>query len=794
MNNIRFYCCLSVWLPTFCLAGVAEVIQQPAGQSLVLAGPDESILWSLFHAGKIDTVKRQIADLRQRYPGWQVPADLQTALNPSGGKAVVTAKPGRKTSHAAKRPIDGCANIDRKWAYAEAQWARGYGHSSAKLYAGIIEGCKNPDLVKATLEKAANLTDRDDYFNLIELTGDVLPEAGLQRLKYQWLKNAYLHQPKKGSEVRLADEKEIQLSAERFQDAGLASVMAWGYFDQQNYRDAYVWFNKAGQWDPTGNDALQGKMLSLEKLGDYDAALAIYPVGSADAKLNEIAGRLYKIKAWQDIKSSQPQRAEQNLIKARSVVGVEDPETQKIEAWIADSRKEYAKAAALFDSLYRRSPGTEYARAYVRNQSRIDSDSLARNAEQSGGLLLEEYRLYRGRELYYRKQFLAAHKIASTQFPMLANIDAPSARLGAYARHKTGGPGLEQGFSELNILKMPVAGGSYTVGGIHNFQLSLSRVALSSGSLGAFAGHGITDQLSNGLETDFLYRMDGWLSPYVRLGHTPTGGVIAPTITFDAGFVQQTHSGNWSLNAYSQSVRQSLLSYTGLGDPEGQLNAPNDPRRKWGRVMRTGLQAAGYYRFNQDWGMAASAEVAMLNGVNVADNKTFGGSFSPGRNIVVPGFDYFTIGPSVAYQHYQKNLSHFTLGQGGYFSPEHYINSGFGVQFLSQEGKPLVFRGHVTAGMQFTDLANSPKYPMSISSEIYQDHKGFGLGDALDIELKGVWLLAPNLQVGAGAAVRHTANYEDYTGGLFIRMLFKDRKASYSSDIPDAMFNGIQRY
>ena len=97
--------------------------------------------------------------------------------------------------------------------------------------------------------------------------------------------------------------------------------------------------------------------------------------------------------------------------------------------------------------------------------------------------------------------------------------------------------------------------------------------------------------------------------------------------------------------------------------------------------------------------------------------------------------------------------------------------------------------------MQIIEQADSPWFPL-LAPELgkYQDNKGFSLSNALDIELKGVWLMAPNFQLGAGAAVRHTANYEDFTGGLFIRLFFQDRKASYSSDIPDAMFTTIQSY
>jgi len=262
------------------------------------------------------------------------------------------------------------------------------------------------------------------------------------------------------------------------------------------------------------------------------------------------------------------------------------------------------------------------------------------------------------------------------------------------------------------------------------------------------------------------------------------------------------------MNVYSQPVRQSILSYTGIRDPYlfpirddlnpvlknlGLNKLPDD--LEWGRVLRSGVRASGYHGFDEHWGLAAAAEVAMLDGENVADSTAVAVSVNPGFNIALDDFDYFSIGPALAYEHYEKNLSHFTLGHGGYFSPEHYINLGPSLQFLSKEGRPLVFKGHVSAGIQMIEEADSPWFPLLAPGlGKYEAKNGFSVSDALDIELKGVWLATPNLQLGAGAAVRHTANYEDFSGGLFVRFLFQDRKASYSSDIPNAMFNGIQAY
>lgn len=378
------------------------------------------------------------------------------------------------------------------------------------------------------------------------------------------------------------------------------------------------------------------------------------------------------------------------------------------------------------------------------------------------------------------------------------------------------------------MFRMPVAGFSHTVFGNHTFKLSVSRVELYSGSpvacqsnigvLPSLSDEGPikticrkvdkqlsgtkwqeiffspTKRLDHGLEIDFSYRKDGWFSPFVNLGSTPIGGVIAPALTFDVGFVQQTDYGHWRLEGYSQPIRQSILSYTGVRDPyRGTLAAsPNNafPDREWGRVLSTGFKASVFYRFNETWNMSATVDYAWVKGKNVADNSMVSVSTGFGRNFDFKGFDYFTVGPSFNYQHFDKNLSHFTLGHGGYFSPEHYFNIGAGVNFLTEEARAYVVKGRVTAGFQSISEDASPWFPLLDPGrgQYASAHKS---GEALDIELKGVWLVAPTIQLGGGAAVRKTSGFEDYTGGLFIRYFFESRKASFSTDIPGTLFSSM---
>jgi hypothetical protein len=71
-----------------------------------------------------------------------------------------------------------------------------------------------------------------------------------------------------------------------------------------------------------------------------------------------------------------------------------------------------------------------------------------------------------------------------------------------------------------------------------------------------------------------------------------------------------------------------------------------------------------------------------LEGENVASNQGVSLNMGLATDLRLRGFDYFTLGPDVSFDAYRKNLSHFTLGHGGYFSPERLFGLGASAHFL----------------------------------------------------------------------------------------------------------------
>ena len=849
MSKLRLMGALSLLLPVFSLASPLDVEparpearnEQPFLANKAQNGPDERILWRLYHAGKIEELRRQIDHLKALFPYWQVPPDLIEGLRSQ--RRPVEQQPGQQSAPRQQRSFRVtkterglCPDKFANWRRAETYIKRNQTDKALELYRHMISRCRSQQDKVQTLETAGLVLDYHEFARLLELTKPDLPLMVLDRLLLASLKSTYLNRRALSPAEQAFFVSEMTPLLFLAKDGDFAEIIAWRYYDEQNYPEAIYWFELAQTWNNRSQNAKYGLLLSLERIGHYDRILTIVAeTEKPSAEMQSLAARIYKVKAWRSLENNDLISATDNIRRAKDRLGA-DAESKELEAWIAEKAGRHHDAAELFDELYRQSPARKYAQAYVRNQAEVDRQFLARKALSSGGLLWDEYNSHHAQELYFRKQFRSAYRLSPSADSRLHNIDSPEADLGVFARFKKG----EDGLDRLDIFRMPIAGFSYTLLGDQTIKLGLSRVQLYAGrpvpcqsSVGILpedssakiacralddilAGtkwcanfFSPTQDLDHGLEIDFSYRKDGWFSPFIKLGTTPIGGVIDPTVTFDLGFDQQTGYGHWRLEAYSQPIRQSLLSYTGIRDPyRGVLSfireaiaGSQHPYQEtitshlesvlsdseWGRVLSTGFKSSIFFRINNAWNVSGAVDFAWVHGKNVADNSAISVSASVGRSFDVKGFEYLSVGPSINYQHFDKNLSHFTLGHGGYFSPEHYYNIGAGVNFLTEEGLAYVIKGRVTAGFQGIKEAASPWFPL-LKPDAGRYGASHSSGEALDIELKGVWLVTPNIQLGGGAAVRKTSGFEDYTGGLFIRYFFASRKASFSTDIPDGLF------
>jgi len=76
-----------------------------------------------------------------------------------------------------------------------------------------------------------------------------------------------------------------------------------------------------------------------------------------------------------------------------------------------------------------------------------------------------------------------------------------------------------------------------------------------------------TTRLVNSFEPYLSYQHQGTLTTYAGIGMTPSGAAVSSALVGNLGFTRQTERGNWGAELFSQPMRESILSYTGIVDP-----------------------------------------------------------------------------------------------------------------------------------------------------------------------------------------------------------------------------------
>ena len=383
-------------------------------------------------------------------------------------------------------------------------------------------------------------------------------------------------------------------------------------------------------------------------------------------------------------------------------------------------------------------------------------------------------------DLVGEKQFAAAEAVLPP--PELQNIATPSIETNLSFREKAGTPGT----SRLREIDEPGLEGVIYESKVDRISIDVERQILQSDALAPGQAVGRpplggavpysfrpTTDIENATTFHLDYQHSGETAPFAELGITPTGGPLSPLPVGRLGLLQQENDGYWSVEASGVPVQESLLSYTGIVDPYSG--------KAWGRVVDVGTTAKGYVGLGGHWGLYAESQLGWDMGDDVETNQHVSLGLSLSRDLQLPGFDYFTVGPSFLFEHYAHNLSGFTIGQGGYFSPDHLFEGTLGINFLTTEGKRFVLQGSFGPGVQEHYQDSSALYPLHPDGETTPSDTNSSF--VFSSKLSGVILLASHWETGAYVGYAKSADYDDFQGGLFVRYLFGPRNGAFSTDL-----------
>lgn len=277
---------------------------------------------------------------------------------------------------------------------------------------------------------------------------------------------------------------------------------------------------------------------------------------------------------------------------------------------------------------------------------------------------------------------------------------------------------------------------------------------------------------SQGLKADL------GVSPVGFLYNTAVGG-----ISLDRPFAE---GSNWryNLNLSRRSVTDSLTSFAGARDKRTDL--------QWGGVTSNGGRLQLGYD-NQTYGMYGYGSWHKLLGHDVESNT---------RSELGSGIYWYllnnqderlTAGLSVSGAHYANNQSFFTYGHGGYFSPQNFFSIGVPVSW-AQRGPNFSYQVQGSVGMQHIEQDSAPYFRDRQSQAAlerisqafatdgttlrttYASQSKTGIGYSLGAS--GEYRLGDGFFFGGTLGVDNARDYQQWTGGLYLRYLFDDGRGA----------------
>ena len=236
-----------------------------------------------------------------------------------------------------------------------------------------------------------------------------------------------------------------------------------------------------------------------------------------------------------------------------------------------------------------------------------------------------------------------------------------------------------------------------------------------------------------------------------------------PVQNWTAGIRVGRPGGGFMLLATRDDVKDTLLSYAGAIDPPTGI--------VWGGVMSN---SASLHLSNDTSGIGQylSVSAALIEGQNVADNWSVAGTAGAYWRMVETREGGLSIGFSATGIHYDKNLNFFSLGHGGYFSPQQYLLGSVPVSWRDRHGA-VAYEVSVSGGLQSIREDAAPYYPTQplADQSYYPSHVTAGPNYNVSARLE--YHLSPHWYVEGFATANNARNYASRTVGFALKLLVK---------------------
>jgi tetratricopeptide (TPR) repeat protein len=547
--------------------------------------------------------------------------------------------------------------------------------------------------------------------------------------------------------------------------------------------------------NPRNTDARQAAMDAAIANRDWRRAEALVAEGRAllpgDARIPLLEARLAR--AWGDQRRARNALEEAARLRRDQIGATSDPATMGLLAPQATVPQQ--QPAASYDNPFRRVPLS----GDPRSVSGFSEVAQAPPGRVAAGQPMQ------GQQ--YAQAMMGNPPVVTTPSdPLLNEINrqlqevrqeaAPVLTPSFGLRTRSGDPGIdrmvESSAGGEGSIAMPGIGGRLTARAaainIDNGNMStdyqrLRRVGTlpisAANAGGASASPQVLQGFANGVETSATGVALG--AAYTRpdftldVGTTPLG-FNQTSIVGGIEVAPEIGDGvRLRLALERRAMTDSLLAWGGVRDP--------GTGRQWGGVVRTG--GRGQLEFQSgETAFYVGGGYYQITGEGVVDNSRY--EFNAGFSTPVwrGTTDEVTSGVDLVYIAYDQNLRYFTLGHGGYFSPQSFMAVTVPVDYRGRSGN-LAYRLGASVGYSTFSEDRAPLFPNDpglqaqmagiaagdpTASAFYASQSKSGISGGLrgDIE----YLITPQLRIGGALRFDRSADWNETRGLLYARYRF----------------------
>ncbi|SFC21300.1 Cellulose synthase operon protein C C-terminus (BCSC_C) [Marinospirillum celere] len=618
--------------------------------------------------------------------------------------------------------------------------------------------------------------------------------------------------------IRELSSEHLQQLAEQTlerQHTNNALLLGWIYLQRDEAPLALPLFQEAANWQP-GSDAEDGLaashfQLALQAIQAQQPEEALQQAGLSQqhgrtTAYADLGWLLYEAQLYAAAQTAFAQspvtessiygqlltlQAQQQYAAAENLACAERSRSQRLTeicddlgpllAWAAFEAADYRQAAERFDPLLTAAPeNADYAFALEESLQRLNATAGLDEARQRHPLLRSKVSRLAFDRAWGRKQFDLAQRTRAAS--TLAGREDWQVTFGLKGRIKQG----DRGLTRLTHYQPYVA--ATRLWDEVRMGVSLQSDHFRSGRPPLTADFG--SQPDEQAERRALAQSHS-VSPELSARHERDGLTLQGSFfTVHSGEAKDSQAygqlqGDWypdsglvSLNLFRLPLEDSLLARQGARDPTSD--------RDWGQVADQGGRLLVALPIRDQASVAFSGTLASQQGRRVAGNdrkalrvdlaRDFAEDFSELE------LDYLRLGPFVEWMSWDKNLSHFTLGQGGYYSPQQLWRLGLQLELLSAEARDWQLRVRTGLSWNWAREAESSRYPLDEDGQVYASSRSSGPG--AELMLEGVWRASSHLLAGGYFGHALADDYRDTSFGLLVRVPLQSRHAVISADLP----------